>query len=150
MRYERSIDIATSVGELFSFHEDTANLLLITPPAVKVEILEVSGAYREGRRIRLRMTQFVVLRQELVVEFIEYDPPRRLVDQQREGPFAFWRQTRIFTPIAGGSRLTDIVEYEVPFGILGRIADLLIIAPRVRSMFEYRQRRTREILEERR
>ena len=147
MRYERSIDIAASAEELFRFHEDTRNLPRITPPSVKVEVLEVRGTYRDGLSVRVRATQFGILRQEMLMEFVEYDPPRRLADQQREGPFASWLQTRIFTPIPGGTRLTDIVDYEVPFGILGRIADTLIIAPRIRSMFEYRQRRTKELVE---
>jgi ligand-binding SRPBCC domain-containing protein len=147
MRYERAIEIAAPVEEVFRFHEDTGNLSRITPPSVKVEIVEVRGTYREGCLVRLRSTQFGFLRQEFLMEFVEYDAPRKLVDEQREGPFVYWRQTRIFTPIPGGTRLTDIVDYGVPFGILGRIANALVIAPRIRSMFEYRQRRTKEMLE---
>ncbi len=146
-QYERSIIIAATPEVVFSFHEDTSNLLRISPPSITIELLEVRGEATLGREIRLRMTQFGFLRQELLIRFIESEPPYRLVDQQQEGPFTFWRQTRTFMPVGGGTRLTDRVEYIVPFGALGRLADRLVIAPRVEAMFAYRQGRTREIIE---
>lgn len=146
--YTSSVIIAAPIDAVFHFHDDTRNLLRITPPEVKLEILEIIGEKPLGRRIRLRMTQFGLLRNELVIEFMKYEPPHLLVDEQEEGPFKFWRQTRKFQKVEGGTRLTDTVEYEVPFGFMGRLADRLVIGPRVRSMFQYRQRRTKEILEE--
>ncbi len=147
-RYERSIVIAAPIDTVFHFHDDPGNLLRITPPEVTVEIVDVQGDLPEGREIRLRMTQFGVLRNEICVRFMIYDPPTLLVDEQKEGPFRFWRQTRHFAETAEGTRLTDIIEYEVPFGLLGRFADWLVIGPRVRAMFKYRQQRTKELLEQ--
>lgn len=145
--YRRSIEIAAPIDAVFHFHDDPRNLLRITPPQVKLELLEVRGEKPEGREIRIRMTQFGLLRNTILIRFIRYQPPHLLVDEQKNGPFRFWRQTRHFEETSSGTLLTDVVEYEVPFGFLGRLADRLVIAPRVRSMFEYRQRRIREILE---
>ncbi|MEP7220315.1 MAG: SRPBCC family protein [Bacteroidota bacterium] len=146
-RYERSVVIAAPVETVFRFHDDTRNLSRITPPGVKVKVLGTSGPEGKGKQIRLRMTQFGFLSNELLIEFVRYDPPRFLVDEQKEGPFRFWRQTRIFEPVELGTKLTDIVEYQAPFGAFGRLAVALLIGPRVAAMFEYRQRRTKEILE---
>jgi len=142
-----SVQIDAPVDVVFHFHDDPRNLLRITPPEVKIELLEVRGEEPEGREIRMRMTQFGVLRNELLIRFVTYDPPHLLIDEQREGPFRFWRQTRQFEEIGEATRLTDIVEYEVPFGIPGRLMDRFVIAPRIRAMFEYRQQRTRAIIE---
>jgi ligand-binding SRPBCC domain-containing protein len=93
------------------------------------------------------MTQFGILSNTILIAFVEYKPPYRLSDEQRSGPFRRWRQTRAFRAVPGGTELTDRVEYELGFGVLGRIVDALFVAGRVRRMFEFRQERTRELIE---
>jgi len=41
--YSCSIIIAAPIDAVFHFHDDTRNLLRITPPGVKLEVLEVRG-----------------------------------------------------------------------------------------------------------
>lgn len=146
-RYERSIVIAAPRERLFAFHEETENLLRISPPNAGMEVLAVEGASQLGRRVHLRMTQLGIFSTTMIIEFIEYDPPRRMVDVQRKGPFRSWRQERIFEEVEGGTRLTDSVIFEAPLGVLGRLAERLLIAPRIRAMFTYRQERTKELIE---
>jgi ligand-binding SRPBCC domain-containing protein len=144
--FEQSIIIAAPVDVVFHFHDDAKNLLRITPPELRTSIISTEGKPGRGHRVRLRMWQLGILPVTVLVEFVEYDPPRRLVDVQIEGPFRLWRQTRLFEPVPGGTRLTDSVEYELPFGLLGRIADRLVVAVQIRKMFSYRQNRTRALL----
>jgi len=101
---EQSILINTSIERAFHFHDDTHNLLKITPQNVKVTF-EISG------------------------------------------PFQSWKQTRLFREVGAFCELTDIVEYEPPFGILGRIADALLIRRQVMNMFAFRQQATKRLLE---
>jgi len=146
-RYERSIVIAAPRERVFAFHEETANLLRISPPDLHTEILSIQGDSHLGRRVALRMTQFGFLRTTLVIEFVEYDPPRRMVDVQRKGPFRRWRQERLFEEVREGTKLTDTVAFEAPLGPVGRLAERLVIAPRIRALFAYRQERTKELIE---
>lgn len=60
------------------------------------------------------------------------------VDEQRKGPYAMWHHQHFFKPIPGGVEMTDIVNYELPLGILGDIAHLLFVKKQVEGIFEYR------------
>jgi ligand-binding SRPBCC domain-containing protein len=93
------------------------------------------------------MTLFGILSNTILIEFVEYEPPYRMSDEQRRGPFKRWRQERTFREVPSGTELTDRVEYLLPGGWLGRLVDMLLVAPRIRRMFAFRQERTRELIE---
>lgn len=56
-----------------------------------------------------------------------FDPPRRFVDEQTSGPFAWFRHEHRFEPTPSGTRMIDDWEHAAPFGVLGRIADRLVL-----------------------
>jgi ligand-binding SRPBCC domain-containing protein len=71
-------------------------------------------------------------------------------DIQHRGPFAYWRhchrlslQTREGIP---GTLLRDEVEYELPLGPLGDIAAKLFAPLQFRYLFNFRHKRTAELL----
>ncbi len=69
-----------------------------------------------------------------------FDRPRRFIDEQVRGPFHKFHHEHVFEEIGGGSRMTDIVEFEAPAGWLGRLAERLILASYVRSLIDERNR----------
>lgn len=144
---ERRIVIHAPPDDVFSFHDDPANLARITPPGTKVRVLEVRGPAGKGRRVTISVALLPLISREIEVEFVEYDPPKRLSDLQLRGPFARWFQQREFRAVPGGTELRDLVEYELPFGPFGRLLDYLVVQRIVRGMFAFRQERTREIIE---
>ncbi len=145
-RIEQSVLIKTSIERAFHFHDDTNNLLKITPQNVKVSF-ETRGEPGLGQEVLLRVQQFGLFTMNWHVKITEYKPPYQMTDIQVSGPFRSWKQTRQFRDINGECELTDIVEYEPPFGILGRIADSLFIRRQVANMFAYRQQATKRLLE---
>ncbi len=149
-QYERRITIAAPIEEVFGFHLDTANLPRITPPYLHAQILEVQpslGGGEIGKRVVMQLRPYSLVRQTLEVEFIECDPPYLLRDEQRRGPFRVWLQTRRFSRVEGGTELHDRVDYQLPFGWLGRLIVTLFVAGQVEAMFQWRQERLRDILE---
>ena len=144
--HTRSIVINAPIAEVFDFHNDTNNLLKITPPNMKVDF-ESIGPQGKGHEVKLNVKQFGVLPMKWHMRFTEYEEPTRMVDEQLSGPFKVWRQIRDFEEVEGGTRLTDTVEYQLPLGPLGRFANWLVAQHQIRSMFEYRQKRTKEIIE---
>ena len=68
----------------------------------------------------------------------------RLVDEMREGPFVAWRHQHLFFPDEEGCRLRDEIDYTPPLGWLGRIAAPVAIDRRLRRMFDFRHRVTRD------
>ena len=41
--------------------------------------------------------------------------------------------------------MTDLVHYAVPFGILGRLMNTLVIKNKLKEIFEYRAKKVNEI-----
>lgn len=145
-RIEQRIVIAAPIKRVFHFHDDTRNLLRITPPSIKVSI-ETMGEPGLGYEVVLKVRQFGIFTMRWKVRITEYVPPTLMSDEQVSGPFAYWKQTRRLREVEGGTELTDIVEYKPPFGILGRIANALVIRRQVLEMFTYRQATTKRLLE---
>jgi ligand-binding SRPBCC domain-containing protein len=85
-------------------------------------------------------------------EFIWND---HFCDRQLRGPFAFWHHCHSTFAKSSpndsgvhieGTLLRDKLEYELPLGRLGEIANSLLIARQLRSTFDYRHARLNELL----
>jgi hypothetical protein len=84
----------------------------------------------------------------------EFDPPHRFVDVQLWGPFARWEHRHRFVegpPAEGaggpaGTWVEDRVTYRLPLGALGRLAHALAVERKIAGLFDYRERRLRELL----
>ena len=83
---------------------------------------------------------------EVKIERLEH--PNLLVDLALRSPFKYWKHSHIFTQTDEGiCELKDLVEYELPFGFLGILANPFI-KNELSKMFNFRHRITREILEQ--
>jgi ligand-binding SRPBCC domain-containing protein len=65
-------------------------------------------------------------------------------DEQRRGPFQYFRHChRVSDEVRDGvmgSLVSDAVEYELPLGRLGDLANVLMVKRQIRSLFAHRQR----------
>jgi ligand-binding SRPBCC domain-containing protein len=87
-----------------------------------------------------------------ITEFVWND---HFCDHQLSGPFAYWHhchqvssesrdnESGAATP---GTLLRDHVEYELPLGRLGDLANWLAVSRQLGRTFDYRHTRTRELL----
>ncbi len=137
--------IPRPLDEVFAFFSDARNLEEITPPWLGFRIL-TPGPIRiaEGTRIhyRLRLHGIPV---RWTTEIRRWNPPFRFVDVQLGGPYRLWHHTHRFEPKGGGTLMTDIVRYRLPFRIIGRVIHLLKVRRDVERIFDYRFRRIREV-----
>lgn len=94
--------------------------------------------------ISFRLVPFLPFRGRWVAEIVDYQALSSFVDLQREGPMRSWRHRHSFrNEVRNGSEGTvvrDDVEYELPFGFLGRFADALLIERMLRETFSTRQK----------
>ncbi len=70
------------------------------------------------------------------------------VDEQRFGPYALWHHTHFIKEIPGGVEMEDIIDYKVPFGILGRLVHPILVAPKLNEIFDYRRKKLIELFGE--
>ncbi|MBK6878262.1 MAG: SRPBCC family protein [Ignavibacteria bacterium] len=147
--FKKSIEIKCSVERAFDFHKDTNNLKLITPPGISVKILSIELPLKLGSEIVLNVTQFGLIRNKWHIKLTEFVENKLITDTQIKGPFAVWKHKHIFEDNGETTLMTDELEFELPFGILGDIAYSVFVARLIRNQFEYRQKVTKKILESR-
>jgi len=115
MRLESDLWLPRPLDEIFAFFSDAANLETLTPPSLQFRILTPQPvAMRQGTLIdyRIRIHAIPVAWQS---EISVWEPPHRFVDVQRRGPYRRWEHTHGFAAVNGGTRVTDSVDFEVPF-----------------------------------
>jgi ligand-binding SRPBCC domain-containing protein len=141
--------IRTTPEALFAFHELPDAFLRLLSPGEKFRVIQTAPSLNVGSRtiVEIRIA-FVYVRFESL--HTAYDPPRMFEDQQVRGPFKRWRHRHIVEPHPDGAVLIDDIEYTPPFGLLGllgRLADPIVIKPRLRKVFAFRHRVTRDYCE---
>jgi ligand-binding SRPBCC domain-containing protein len=67
------------------------------------------------------------------------------VDNQLVGPYALWHHQHHFKEVEGGVEMTDIVTYKMPYGVLGRLLELLVVNKKVKAIFSYRTKKIEEL-----
>jgi len=137
--------INCQLDELFDFHMNVNNIKKITPKNIKVELLDFDISKYECKIINIRTTKYFIST-HWKVRIDKTQRPNLLVDVAVQSPFKSWKHQHVFTQKGNVCELKDIIEYEMPFGFLGKI-----IAPFVErdiiNMFDYRHKKTKSILE---
>ena len=102
--------------------------------------------------ISFRPFPYSPLRIPWEAEITEFTWNDHFCDHQLRGPFAYWRHCHTVRPktrtgeSGAGTLLRDEVEYELPLGKLGELANALVVPAQFRYIFRYRHKRTRELL----
>jgi ligand-binding SRPBCC domain-containing protein len=117
------------------------------PPWEKSRVIESASNLHVGSRdtVDARIAPGIFIRWESM--HAVYDPPHSFEDQQVRGPFRSWRHRHIVEPHPEGALLIDDIEYTPPFGFLGRMLAGVVIERRLRRVFAFRHRVTREYCE---
>ncbi len=138
--------IPRHVAETFAFFADAANLEAITPPFLRFRILTPAPiVIQPGTLIdyRLRLFGWPIAWQTLIETC---EPNRLFTDTQLRGPYRRWHHLHEFTPVEGGTLMTDCVEYELPCGTLGALAHALFVRRTLERIFDYRRNQVAKLL----
>lgn len=139
-RLTRKQFLPISLSEAWGFFSSPKNLGKITPARMNFQILSQSGGEKmhEGQIIRYKVTVLPLVRLSWVTEITGVTEGQSFTDEQRKGPYRLWRHTHTFREEAGGVEMTDVVEYSLPLGPLGRLAHWLFVEREVNRIFDYR------------
>ncbi|HEY7435489.1 MAG TPA: SRPBCC family protein [Methylomirabilota bacterium] len=144
---ERRVWLPRLRPEVFEFFADPRNLERIHPAWARPRWLAppparlAAGVVLDFRAAGLPGRWRVIVR--------EFDAPFRFVDAQLRGPFARWEHRHRFTEGAegeGGTWVEDRVTYRLPLGPLGRLVHTVGAGRQVVQLFDYRDRRLRDLL----
>ena len=135
---QREQFIPRPLAEVFAFFGDAGNLESITPSWLRFEIVTPRPiAMKQGARIEYRIS-WRFLRMSWKTDIVEWRPGECFVDVQVSGPYRLWRHTHTFESRSGGTLMRDSVQYEMPFGVFGRVAHRLRVRRDLERIFDYR------------
>lgn len=85
-----------------------------------------AGLIELGEEVTWRGRHFGVV-QHFTSKITAFDRPRHFQDTMQRGAFRSFVHDHFFEPAAGGTRMTDVLHFAAPFGLLGRIAERLFL-----------------------
>jgi ligand-binding SRPBCC domain-containing protein len=142
----REQTIPRPIDTVFAFFADAKNLEAITPPWLAFRILTPDPvSMGEGTHIAYRL-RWHGIPLPWLTEIRRWNPPVEFIDEQLQGPYQFWQHTHRFESVPGGTRMRDVVQYALPFGLLGRVAHASWVRRDLQTIFDYRERRVSDLL----
>ncbi len=132
---------------VFAWHLQEGAFQRLTPPWLRVRMLEGGGALAEGARFVLSVGQGPAqFRWEGRVT--AFEEGRLFQDEQVSGPFRKWIHTHRFLPVGEGECvLEDEVEWEAPLGALGKLFGEPFVERELTRFFGFRHARLRNDLD---
>lgn len=147
-RFEQVQNIPRSRCEVFAFFADAHNLERLTPPFLGFTILTPDPIeMKDGAIIDYALRLYgVSLKWKTRIE--AFSPESHFVDFQLRGPYRYWHHLHEFETVAGGTRMRDVVDYQLPLGPLGNVAHALFVRRSLERIFAYRRQAIGEIFGE--
>ncbi|MEI6061502.1 MAG: SRPBCC family protein [Bacteroidota bacterium] len=145
-RFEFTQFVPSSLDVVWDFFSSPANLSRITPPGMGFLITSpVQPEMYAGMLITYKVSPALGIKLNWVTEITQIREKKFFIDEQRRGPYSLWHHEHHFKEVEGGVEMHDILYYCVPFGFLGRLADLVFVKNKVSSIFTFREKRILEL-----
>jgi ligand-binding SRPBCC domain-containing protein len=145
---EFSQDLPITLTEAWDFFSSPLNLSKITPKEMAFKVTsntrEDSKMYA-GMIITYKVSPFTGVKLDWMTEITHVVENRYFVDEQRFGPYRFWHHEHHFQEIESGVRMHDILTYGMPFGILGRGVNRVLVKKKLQGIFNFRKEKVIEI-----
>ena len=136
---ERRQVVQGDLETVFSFFQDPMNLEAITPPWMHFEVLaSTDERVCKGTEItyRFRWHIFPMVWKSRISEYVGNT---LFADKMLKGPYRSWHHSHLFRSVPDGVEVTDMVRYELPFGLLGQLVHTLVVRSQLEAIFDYRR-----------
>jgi ligand-binding SRPBCC domain-containing protein len=143
LKFEQFIPV--SLEKAWDFFSSPLNLAKITPPEMGFVVTSDYSAGTKmypGMIITYTVKPLFGIKLKWMTEITHVKEGEYFVDEQRFGPYALWHHQHHFKQVEGGVMMTDMVNYAIPYGFVGRIANALIVKKQLAEVFEFRRKKT--------
>lgn len=129
-----------SLEQAWPFFSSPSNLEQITPAFLRFHVVsEVPEEIYPGLVITYRIAAIANIPMLWVTEIKHVIRLHQFVDEQRIGPFRFWHHLHRFREVEGGVEMEDIVNYVMPWGLIGQFVHTVFIRARLKAIFDFRR-----------
>jgi ligand-binding SRPBCC domain-containing protein len=155
--------VPVPIGRVFLFFANPGNLPRIMPTQTRTELLNVRLVPPPGIEpvqstvtdqaplagvgseivTAFRIVPFLPFRARWIALITEFEWNHHFADIQKKGPFTDFHHRHEFVSEirdgVNGTTVRDVIDYEIGFGFLGRLAQKFFIGPQLQKAFAYRQ-----------
>lgn len=165
--------VPVPLERVFLFFANPANLPRIMPPQTGTELVALKlvpppGIAAEPAAITdnaplagagseivtsFRLAPYLPFRAQWIALITEFEWNHHFADVQKKGPFkSFHHRHELSEEARNGVRGTvvrDVIEYDLGFGWLGKLAQRFFVSHQLHETFEYRQKALEKLLDSR-
>jgi ligand-binding SRPBCC domain-containing protein len=135
------------IEELWDFISNPKNLKKITPDYMGFDITSegLPDQMYEGMIISYKVSPILGIKTTWVTEITHVKDKKYFVDEQRVGPYKLWHHQHFLETKDNGTIMSDIVTYQPPLGLIGTIANKIMIQQKLKEVFNYRNKALNEL-----
>lgn len=93
-----------------------------------------------GMIITYKISPLLGIKMNWMTEITHVTDGQYFVDEQRFGPYALWHHQHHFKEIEGGVLMTDILNYAIPYGVIGRFTNTVFVGNKIKQIFGFRKK----------
>lgn len=144
---KRTTQLPIGLDKAWDFFSNPKNLKVITPDYMGFNItseIHLEKMYA-GQIITYTVTPLLNIPMRWMTEITQVKEKEFFIDDQRVGPYKIWHHQHHFKAIEGGVEMTDIINYVIPFGFLGRMVEPILVKNKLKEIFDYREKKMNEL-----
>jgi ligand-binding SRPBCC domain-containing protein len=137
----RETFLPTTLDKAWDFFTSPMNLSKITPKGMNITVtsdFKENAKIYAGMIIAYKIAPLWGIKMNWMTEITHVKEKEYFIDEQRFGPYALWHHQHHFKEVEGGVIMTDIVNYAIGYGFIGRIANSLLVKKKLQEVFDYR------------
>lgn len=137
----------TTLDKAWAFFSAAENLQQITPSYMRFDVTspQTNKPVYAGQIITYKIHPVLGIPLNWMTEITHVKEGQYFIDEQRRGPYSLWHHQHHFEAVEDGVKMTDIVHYALPFGILGQFAHVLFVKKQLKDIFSYRKEKVAEL-----
>ena len=142
--YTSTLELACPAADLFAFLARPKNLAQLAPPDLHLELVTGPDIMELGSRLAWKARRWGIA-QNFTQEVTDFDQERRVIVEQKQGPFARWIHSLRFKVIDAGTQLHEQIDFDPPSGLLGRLISADFIRQDLDKLYAYREEKLRAL-----
>ena len=145
LKVVQELDI--TLDEAWDFFSNPKNLSEITPNEMGFNITsEIPNQMYIGQIVSYKVAPILGINLNWVTEITHINNKMFFVDEQRFGPYKMWHHEHHFKKNKDNTTTVyDKVIYKLPYGVFGVIAHKLFIKKRLVEIFQFRNKRIKQL-----
>ena len=111
--FNYEIEINVPVDRVYEYYTNSENVKKAWPRDIVKESQSLSGPSNEGSEMKVK-GEYMGKEDEMILEITDKEQNNKLITEQKDGPFKYWKSTQKFSEIKNGTRVTHTIDYEMP------------------------------------